>query len=143
MSTSDAPSIVAETSPVAVEVEPQPEPAATTTVEPQSKPGRTRAPRKPRRRVASVIPVAPVAPIATVARVEKPVARVEKPVARTPRKPRAVVEGARNGVASTVQHQFTVHYRVERLITAPDLPDALRQAHSLGASEVHSIVIAD
>ena len=51
-----------------------------------------------------------------------------------------MVHAESNGAA--VAHQFTVHYLVERVLSARDISDALRQAQALGAEQVLAIVRA-
>jgi hypothetical protein len=80
----------------------------------------------------------PIVETATTVVIEEPVI-APKPV-RSPRARRAPVV---NGAATHVRHQFTVHYQAEQVITADTVLDALRQAQTLGAREVFSIVSAN
>jgi hypothetical protein len=99
-------------------VEPQPQPIAPViTLKP-------RAPRKPRVMLAKLVaPVEPKPPVVVPTR--------PRVLARKPRQPRPVT-------AAALRH-FTISYQVERVLTAADIRDALRQATSLGASQVIAI----
>ena len=102
--------------------------------EPEPAPARRRATRRPRRARATAsapVAVAAPAPVATPA----PVAR------RTAAAPRATarrVTTPRRAAAPTLR-QFTVAFRVERVISATDISDALRQVTQAGATTVLSI----
>lgn len=101
--------------------------------------------------VEDVQTVAPVAPPVEHVQVVRPVALPVSPVAartdmaptttRHPGRPRRTsavavqpVAPARNGRATS--YRFVVRFRTEAVLKATDIRDALRQAESLGATEV-------
>jgi hypothetical protein len=106
-----------------VEQEPQPI-APVVTVKP--KPA-----RRPRtvtvKRVAAPEPAAPLP-------VPVPVIIATKPRAVARRKPRQL-----HPVAPAALQRYTIAYQVERVLTAADIRDALRQVTSLGATQVIAI----
>jgi len=90
------------------------------------------APVKPRvTRRPRIVAVKPIAapeptPLAVVVAIQP------RPVSR--RKPRQA-----RGVAAAALQRYTIAYQVERVLTAADIRDALRQVTSLGASRVIAI----
>jgi hypothetical protein len=84
------------------------------------------------------LPVPPIAlPVALVAARTEVAPTTTRRITRPRRKPAPAaqpVAPARNGRAT--RYRFIVHFRTEAVLKATDIRDALRQAESLGATEV-------
>jgi outer membrane biosynthesis protein TonB len=126
------PAIVVTEAVVADVVEPEPaEPVATPPAPAEPPASVTPAPkpsRKPRARRQPAQPTPPAAPAPA-----KPARARRAPVRRaTPRRAPAVTG-----------QRFVVEYRVDRVLRATNIRDALRQANALGASDVVAITRED